>query len=237
MTKADGQKNLHEGHRKRMMERFLREGTDGFAEHEIMEIYLFNVLPRTDTNKLAHRLIDHFGSFAAVCDAPMASLMQVEGVGERTAAYLKMLPNVVRTYCISQVKNLRVVNSTEKAGALLMPYFIGRTNEELLMLSLDSAGKVLGITTISKGSLDHASIDIRKMLETVMMYRATKVILAHNHPRSVALPSQEDIACTRRIARVLELINVSVLDHLIFSYALDESQPMGEYVSIIGYTR
>lgn len=237
MTKAGGQQNLHAGHRKRMMERFLREGTNGFAEHEILEIYLFNVLPRTDTNKLAHRLIDHFGSFAAVCDAPMASLLQVEGVGERTAAYLKMLPSVVRTYCMSQVKSFRVVNSTEEAGALLMPYFIGRTNEELLMLSLDSAGKVLGITPISEGDLDHASVDIRKLVETVIMYRATKVVLAHNHPRSVALPSQEDIACTRRIVRALELINVTVLDHLIFSYALDESQPMGEYVSIMGYIR
>lgn len=226
-------KSIHAGHRTRMTERFLKEGIEGFAEHEVLEIYLYNILPRTDTNLLAHQLIDRFGSFAAVCDAPMSSLMQVEGVGERTAAYLKMLPGVVRTYCISQIDHLRVINSTEDAGNILMPYFIGCTNEEFRMISLDSAGRVLGMTLIGEGNLDHSTVDVRKIVETAIMYRATKVVLAHNHPRSVALPSGEDILCTKTIMQALKLINVAVIDHLVFSYALDESRPYGEYISIM----
>ena len=229
--------HIHDGHRQRMVERFLADGMKGFAEHEVLEIYLYNILPRSNTNELAHRLIDTFGSFAGVCDAPKASLMQVNGVGERVANYIKMLPGVVRTYCISQVNNMKTVSGSEEAGMLLMPYFVGTTNEEFRMISLDSAGRVLGVTLIAEGDLEHASVDLRKIIETVIMYRATKVILAHNHPRSVALASEEDIYVTRKIIKALELINVAVVDHLVFSYALDEAHPMGEFTSIMRNVR
>ena len=225
--------HLHEGHRQRMVERFLKEGPVGFAEHEILEIFLYNILPRTNTNELAHRLIDTFGSFAGVCDAPKASLMQVEGVGERTANYIKILPGVVRTYCISQVDSMRIITGSEDAGKLLMPYYVGSTIEEFRMISLDSSGRVLGVTLIGEGDLEHAQVDLRKIIETAIMYRATKVILAHNHPRSVALASEEDLLVTARIIRALELINVAVLDHLVFSYALDQDHMLGEFTSIM----
>ena len=61
---------IHEGHRKRVQERFLKDGIDGFASHEILEMLLFFAFRRGDTNELAHRLIDRFASLSGVFHAP-----------------------------------------------------------------------------------------------------------------------------------------------------------------------
>lgn len=215
-----------------MINRFLLEGFDGFAEHEILEVVLYYAIPRADTNLVAHRLIEKFGSLAAVCDSPMASLMETEGIGERAAACLKMIPALSRSYNVSKMKNIRVIGSSEDAGNFIRPYFIGCDVERFYLLSLDSAGKILGMTLICEGDIDRAIVNLRRIMETVIMYNATRVIVAHNHPRSVALPSQEDIACTKKIKDALATINVKLLDHMIFSYGLDENDPEGEYVSL-----
>ena len=225
--------SIHDGHRQRMINRFLlEEGFDGFAEHEILEVLLYYVIPRADTNLVAHNLIDRFGSLAAVCEAPMVSLLDSPGIGERAAAYLKMIPALSRAYNISKVRNVRVISSAEEAGNYMRPFFIGCDVEKFYLLSLDSAGKILGMTLICEGDIDRAVVNLRKIVETVIMYNATRVIVAHNHPRSVALPSNEDISCTKKIARALETINVRLLDHLIFSYGLDEDQAEGEFISL-----
>lgn len=225
--------SIHDGHRQRMISRFLLdEGFDGFAEHEILEVLLYYVIPRADTNRIAHGLLERFGSLAAVCEAPMVSLLDSPGIGERAAAYLKMIPATSRAYNVSKVKNVRVINSTEEAGEFMRPYFIGCNVEKFYLLSLDSAGKVLGVTLICEGDIDRALVNLRKIVETVIMYNATRVIVAHNHPRSVALPSNEDISCTRKIKNAMECINVRLLDHLIYSYGLEEDEPEGEYVSL-----
>ena len=72
---------VHNGHRQRMRKRFLDHGIDNFDDHNVLEMLLFYSNARSDTNPLAHELIDHFGSLSAVFDAPMEELMAVKGVG------------------------------------------------------------------------------------------------------------------------------------------------------------
>ena len=89
---------MAEGHRSRLKERFKNDGLDSFNEINALEILLFYAVPRSDTNPLAHRLLDRFGSFAAVLDADYNDLLEVEGVSDHTATFLKLLPEAARYY-------------------------------------------------------------------------------------------------------------------------------------------
>ena len=214
---------LHDGHRQRLLQRFLREGLDGFDEHNILELLLFYAIPRKDTNELAHRLMDDFGSLAGVLDASAQELQQVEGVGENTAGFLKLLPELTRVYYSQKQQDLCLA-STEQAGRFLLPRFIGRQEETVLLTCLDGKCRVLSCTVLHKGSLNSSEVNVRKLLTAALKHNAAAVILAHNHPGGVALPSPEDLDTTRRVRSVLEAMGVQLMDHIIVAD--------GDYVSL-----
>ena len=149
---------IHDGHRKRLRQRFAQQGADGFQDHELLEYLLQFSLPRVDTNPLAHRLMDRFGSFSSVLDAPVESLLQVEGVGPGTAAFLSALPGVCRRYYTDRNTDI-ILNSSDRSGRYLLPRFIGRSVETVFLVCMDSKCKVLACLRLSEGNTTMASVD------------------------------------------------------------------------------
>lgn len=209
--------NIHEGHRKRMKERFLKSGLDDFAPHNVLEFLLFYSIPRGDTNPIAHRLIDAFGSLSGVFDATPEELMKVSGVGESTAILISMIPQMARKYLEDKADAVNVVGGCGDIGAYLLPKFIGRTNEALMMVSIDNKNKVISCSVVAEGTVDSAKVSRRKVMEEAMKVKATRVILAHNHPRGVAVPSAEDVAMTREIGRLFAQVGIELVDHIIIA--------------------
>ena len=205
---------VHEGHRQRLLHRFLEEGLESFAPHNKLELLLFYAIPRRDTNEIAHRLLNTFGSFSAVLDAPIEDLERVEGVGPSAAAFLKLMGETARAYYVDQQTEI-VLDSTRKAGAYLMPRFLGRTQEVVYQVCLDQKCRVLNISLIHEGSVHAAEVNLRKIVGTALKYNATGVILAHNHPGGVALPSPEDLATTQQLKRTLVPMGINLIDHII----------------------
>lgn len=209
--------NIHEGHRKRMKERFMKSGLDDFAPHNVLELLLFYSIPRGDTNPIAHRLIDAFGSLSGVFDATPEELMKVSGVGESTAILISMIPQMARKYLEDKADAVNVVGGCGDIGAYLLPKFIGRTNEALMMVSIDNKNKVIACSVVAEGTVDSAKVSRRKVMEEAMKVKATRVILAHNHPRGVAVPSAEDVAMTREIGRLFAQVGIELVDHIIIA--------------------
>ncbi|MCX7614751.1 MAG: DNA repair protein RadC [Clostridiales bacterium] len=206
--------SVHSGHRKRIRERFLKDGLDNFPAHNAVEFLLFYALPQKDTNELAHRLIERFGSLAGVFDAPYEELLKVDGVGETTATLIKLIPQLSRRYMIDSMVN-EYLNTTKKAGKFLLPYYIARKNETVFLVCLDSKCKVISCQMIFEGSVNSTQVNIRKIIETALKYNASGVIIAHNHPGGVALPSPEDLAITKRILEALRVVGLAFIDHII----------------------
>ena len=209
--------NIHEGHRKRMKERFMKSGLDDFAPHNVLEFLLFYSIPRGDTNPIAHRLIDAFGSLSGVFDATPEELMKVSGVGESTAILISMIPQMARKYLEDKADAVNVVGGCGDIGAYLLPKFVGRTNEALMMVSIDNKNKVISCSVVAEGTVDSAKVSRRKVMEEAMKVKATRVILAHNHPRGVAVPSAEDVAMTREIGRLFAQVGIELVDHIIIA--------------------
>lgn len=207
--------SIHEGHRERMKNRFKNHGLENFDDHNVLELLLFYALPRKDVNPIAHRLMERFKTLDAVFDASIEELAQVPGVGENTAVYLKLVPQVSKRYRISGVSGDNIINSPALAGRLLVPYFMYEREEVVYMLSLDSKGSLLGCDKLCSGSVNATDVSLRRIAERALEKRAVSVIIAHNHPSGVALPSREDEATTYQIKTALDLIGIRLFDHII----------------------
>lgn len=195
----------------------MKSGLDDFAPHNVLEFLLFYSIPRGDTNPIAHRLIDAFGSLSGVFDATPEELMKVSGVGESTAILISMIPQMARKYLEDKADAVNVVGGCGDIGAYLLPKFVGRTNEALMMVSIDNKNKVISCSVVAEGTVDSAKVSRRKVMEEAMKVKATRVILAHNHPRGVAVPSAEDVAMTREIGRLFAQVGIELVDHIIIA--------------------
>lgn len=207
--------DIHKGHRKRVKERFLKQGLRDFPPHNALELLLFYAIPRRDTNEIAHNLIKKFGTISAVFDASVEELVKVKGVSDNTAVLIKMIPAFSSYYMADRVNYIDSLNSTEKIGAYFLPKFIGQKNECVYILCLDSKFKILKSELLFEGSVNAVSITNRKVIEVAALVGATSVVIAHNHPNGIAIPSDADIATTIQLKKALALINTELIDHII----------------------
>lgn len=208
--------SMHAGHRERLKERFLAEGIDNFEPHSILEMIMFYSVPRRDTNPIAHRLLDYFGgSLIRVFDAPIEELMKVDGVGQNTAVLIKMFPEVCRRYLIEMRETGEIIKSSKDAAKSFVPMFIGRTNELVALICIDAKGKILFCNSIFEGTVNAAAVGVRRFVEIAVRYDATDMIMAHNHPGGTAIPSEQDIMVTKKVADALKTVNINLLDHII----------------------
>ena len=206
---------VHDGHRDRMRKRFFENDLEGFASHEALELLLYYAIPRGDVNPLAHALMDRFGSLSGVFSAPAELLAQVEGVGERTAMLLRLVPQIAQKARLGDLERELALNTRERVGDYLLELFSRERNEAVYQICLDGKGKFLACRRLGEGSTSAVNLDVRKVVENAILHAASSVILAHNHPSGVALPSQEDHAATLRVKAALESVDVRLEDHIV----------------------
>ena len=218
-----GKKPLHEGHRQRMRQRVEQQGFENLAPHEALEVLLYTTIPRGDTNALAHALLERFGSFAGVLEAGEEELLEVEGVGPATARMLHLLPEIFRRYTRSRTQDSPVLRTTEDAVAFLQARYVGLQKERALLVSLDRRGRVHGLHWLREGAEDRVSLELKDVVSAALKSGQERVLLCHNHPNGVALPSREDLQATENIVRALGMVQVSLRDHIILTETEDFS--------------
>lgn len=212
-----GKKNAHQGHRQRMHERVQNYGLDSLAPHEALEYVLYLTNAQKDTNGIAHELIERFGDFAAVLEASEEELCTVEGVGPATARMLHLLPQISRYYGRSRTSNARCIQTTEQMGSYLMAKFAWSDYERAMLVSLDSRKRVRAAVWLREGTSDRVSLEIKDVVAAAIKGKTDTVVLCHNHPNGVALPSLADMDATGNIARALGLVKIHLLDHFILT--------------------
>lgn len=207
--------SIHDGHRERMRQQLKKSGMDSLSDVQVLELLLYYAAPRGDTNPTAHALLERFGSLDNVFCAPESELRRVVGVGTSAAQLLLLVPQVARRCMMSRGAQLQVLNTTTKCGQYLLPYFHGAHEEIVYLLCLDAKCKALDCVLVHHGSVNVASIAARKVVKTALDANATSVVLAHNHPSGLALPSTEDQQTTRVLRAALDAVGIILVDHII----------------------
>lgn len=224
----------HQGHRQRMKERLLRDGLESFQEHEVMEMLLYYALPYKDTNDLGHVLVDRFGSLNNVLNAHYADLIKVPGITPHMAHLITLSGQLARRYMRQSYELGELLYNTEKLANCAIPHFVGEKNECVLLISMDNKRKLLNTTRIFEGSVNSAQFNFRMAVQQALQDNATQVVLSHNHPNGLAIPSRDDLITTRRFAEVLQLMGIKLVDHIIVAEndatSMADSVPFAPYL-------
>lgn len=208
-------KGIHSGHRARVKEEFRQKGLEHFPAHKVLELLLYYVIPRGDTNVIGHRLIDRFGSLSSVFDAPAELLKEVEGIGEESATLIKLMPAVMRAYLNDKTDSKNTLRSYEDAKEYIQYKFLGEDEECILLVCMAANGKILHSGWIGRGTSHSVELAPATVARAALRCGAVSVLLAHNHPDGFCNPSSSDLRTTSILFDELARVGVELVDHII----------------------
>lgn len=207
--------NLHRNHRSRMVERFLKS-PDSLNDHEVLEILLYSVVKRKDTNPLAHKILSYFKDLNAVFEADAETLMKIDGVGERIAAELVAIGLVIkRCEKIKRGESGRQFRSLSNVLPLIEEAFRGVTTERFVLFAFDERKKFKTKITFDSDAYSSVAFDAQKLADAITVIKPKSAIIAHNHPTGITEPSNADDLATTKIEMIFALHGVTLLDHII----------------------
>ncbi len=209
------EKNIHSGHRKRVKANVIKNGFSQLEEHKLLELMLFYSIPREDTNELAHKLINHFGSFEEVFKADVDQLKRVDGVGDNTAIMIAAMGETFSRISKAKPPKKRVYKTAEDLKELAVSLLQGEKNEKVYLICFDAKKTLKRYTVISEGDEVSSEINMKEVIKNLVDSDSSIAVLAHNHPTSSAEPSAFDIDSTRMVCVTLRKIGYALADHII----------------------
>ncbi|MBQ8288681.1 MAG: DNA repair protein RadC [Clostridia bacterium] len=224
-----------------MREKFRQGGGEALADHEILEMLLFYSIPRINTNETAHRLIDHFGGLSGVLSAKRHELTAVPGVGAQSADLICLMAELYRRAEAEDSKTPRYFKDLDDVGRYLVKQLDGLARERVLLLLLTADYKLIATHQISEGSVNESSVDVRQIMEYAIMAKASHIVLAHNHPDPMLIPSQVDESVSISLMHAASIMGINLWEHVLVSdgkyvFILREMLSRKPYSSLDKYT-
>ena len=207
--------NVHKHHRQRVKDKFLAHGLASFCEHELLEILLFYCIPNGDTNNLAHQLIQHFGSLKAVMAADYDQLRNFPGLGNHSASFITFLRMFSIEYHKLTHKDSLKLNNVEETKEFCIGLFTNVKKEQLLLVGLDNTLTVKDVHILSEGTTGVVEVNMRRLAELVIQKNYGSVLITHNHPDGICLPSRADRDTTVSMVQHLTALGVRLVDHVV----------------------
>ena len=204
------------GHRKRLKEKYIKAGFEGWPDYEILEILLYYAIPQVDIKPRVKKLLARFNNLSGVLDAGLDELTNA-GLTENTALLLKISKDISGVYSKQNASARDIVSSPQLAIAYLKAVLKGSRDEEFYVLFLDSSNQLVSAKKLHDGVVNKSVIYPRKVVEFALQNKASGVIIAHNHPSGSLKPSEEDIKSTASVKDALGTVEVGLLDHIIIS--------------------
>ncbi|MEO1419817.1 MAG: DNA repair protein RadC [Pseudomonadota bacterium] len=211
------------GHRQRLRTRFNDGGPDAMPDYELLELILFNALPRGDVKPLAHRLIREFGDYARVLSAPKARLLQVKGLGERAVTELKIVEAAAHRLARAKMMNRTVLGSWDAVVEYCQTRMALQEVEHFRVLLLDRQNRLIADEELARGTVDHVPVYPREVAKRALEKSASAILLVHNHPSGDPSPSEADIVMTKKIHAACKVFDITLHDHLIIGQSQQTS--------------
>ncbi len=205
----------YHGHRKRLRARFRDGGARALANYELLELVLFQALPRRDVKPLAKALLSKFGSFAEVISAPPARLAEIDGIGDAVIAELKIIEAAAQELLRGGVRDRPLLSSWTAVLDYCRSTMAFAEREELRVLYLDKRNGLIVDEVQQVGTVDHTPVYPREVVKRALELSATAIILVHNHPSGDPSPSRADIAMTQQVMDVAGALGIALHDHII----------------------
>jgi len=207
------------GHRRRLRERFVKSGLQGFADYEVVELLLTLAVPRSDVKQPAKELIAKFKTLRGILDAPMDELQRVKGVGPVTPVALRVIREAASLYLQQSAERRDCLADAESLERFWRARIGALSHEVFQIAYLDSGYRLLrnGVEELERGTVDRAAVYPRVVMEAALRRGAAGLVLGHNHPNGKVEPSEQDRVLTRALVLAAEALQVRIVDHVIVS--------------------
>jgi len=218
------------GHRKRLRDRFLQSGLDGFLDYEIVELLLTLGTPRKDCKQPAKQAINKFHGLYGVLNTAPEDLQTIKGIGPSNIFGLKLFQSVAERYQKEQIPKKITLLSPKEVAAYLQTKFGNQSKEHFVILLLNTKNQLIDMEVVSVGTINASLVHPREVFVSAIHKLATSIILAHNHPSGDPTPSTEDVLLTKRLVEVGTVMDIHVLDHVVITgqeyYSMKEKGEM-----------
>ncbi len=205
----------HDGHRQRLKEKYLSANGAALEDHELLELLLFYSIPRVNTNEQAHRLIDTFGSLRGVFDADIKDICKIQGIGETSATLIKVVSSLISRYSVQSEDPRQQFTTFSQVSNYLQGLFAGQSTEKVYLLLFNNAMRLIKAVLIGDGTVNMAMLSPSMAARAALEYNTSYVILAHNHPAGIAIPSSDDVQTSYMMQAAFRTIGLTMIDHFL----------------------
>ena len=206
------------GHRKRLRERYVKNGYEALQDYEIIELLLTFVKQRVDTKPLAKQLIKKYGTIEEILKADIKDLKETEGIGDITAVFLNFIGDIAACSFKDKAEKQKISFKNKNQLISYLRNDIGFSkNEEFKVLFLNSVNEIIETEILFTGTIDKSAVYPRKILERALYHNARSIVFVHNHPSGNVSPSEKDIELTEEMKKFFKIVDINVLDHIIIT--------------------
>ena len=206
------------GHRKRLRERYVKNGYEALQDYEIIELLLIFVKQRVDTKPLAKQLIKKYGTIEEILKADIKDLKETEGIGDITAVFLNFIGDIAACSFKDKAEKEKISFRNKNQLISYLRNDIGFSkNEEFKVLFLNSVNEIIETEILFTGTIDKSAVYPRKILERALYHNARSIVFVHNHPSGNVSPSEKDIELTEEMKKFFKIVDINVLDHIIIT--------------------
>jgi len=197
----------------------MKAGPEALPDYEMLELLLFQAIPRRDTKPLAKRLLKHFGSFNEVISAEAGALREVEGVAEAVVVTLKTVQAAALRLSREEIMDRPVLANWDKLVAYCRASMGFEKTERFRILFLNRQNVLIADEVQQTGTVDHTPVYPREVIKRALELGATALIMVHNHPSGDSKPSKADIDMTNEVKDAGAKLGITLHDHLIMTQA------------------
>jgi DNA repair protein RadC len=201
----------------RPRERLEQLGAGSLSNPELLAILLRVGIAGENVIRMSERLLSQLGGLPGLHRAAFSELASLKGMGKAKAAHLIAAIELGRRIASSPADDRQPISSPADAANLLMYRMAALEQEYLFVILLDTRNRVIGNPLeVYHGSLNTSLIRVGEVFREAIRLNAAGLIVAHNHPSGDPSPSPEDVAVTRALVEAGKLLDIDVLDHLVF---------------------
>ena len=204
-----------EGHRKRLRDKFLSSGLDGFHDYEIIEILLTLGTPRKDCKEQAKEAIKKFKTLRGVLEADVEELQEIKGIGPHNVFGIKLIKEVAKASLKERLSEKPLITSSKDLFDYLYLSMRGLKNELFKVIFLNTKNRILEVEDLFEGTLNSSSVYPREIMQRSITLNAASLIFIHNHPSGDPQPSEKDREITRELVSAGNIMKIKILDHII----------------------
>lgn len=207
------------GHRKRLRRKYSASGYTALNDYEQLELLLTYIIPRKDVKPIAKELLRRYRTLDEITRAPIGKLETVEGMGEKSALFFRVLGDTARSLFKEDTRNkdLTTISGTEDLLRFLRSDIGFSKVEKFKVIFLNNSNNLIEEESLSTGTIDKSPVYPREIIERVIHHKAKSVILSHNHPSGMLKPSRADIEITLKLKKVLDILDIRLIDHIIIT--------------------